>query len=174
MDDELSEVIQLARKMELDGIEFYTDAARKSANPQAQRLFDSFAGDEKRHLEIVEKIAQGIGVNVEDMSMPRDEIRTVFGRADAEISPQQEASADELTAIEIALGMEKDSYDLYKGRADAETDAVRKALFERLAEEENQHYEILENTRQYLTDNNKWVLWNEWGLLTGDMSSLGG
>jgi hypothetical protein len=33
---------------------------------------------------------------------------------------------------------------------------------------------MLENTREYLDNNDEWFLWKEWGLLTGDLSSLGG
>ena len=33
---------------------------------------------------------------------------------------------------------------------------------------------MLENTLDYLTGNEKWFLWNEWALITGDQSSLGG
>ena len=173
MAESIDEVIQRARKMEMDGIGFYSGAAQEAANPQAQRLFDSFARDEQRHLDIIERIAQGLGVDVAGMPTPAESIRTVFTNADVELGEEQKVAASELEAIAIALGMETKSYRLYKAAAGSAEDDAVKALFERLALEENQHYEMLENTQQYLTDYEKWVLWDEHGLLTGDMSSLG-
>jgi len=169
----LNEVVQLARKMEIDGAKFYAGAAAKAVSPQATRLFESFAKDEQRHLEIVEALAKSLGVDVESMPMPADTIKTVFREAEGQISAKQEVTADEPGAIKTAMQMERDSYKLYADAEQATEDAAQKSVIHRLAEEENQHYEMLENTQQYLADNQKWFLWKEWGLLTGDMSSLG-
>jgi len=173
MGKSLSDIIQLARKMETDGIKFYADAALKAANPQAKRLFESFSEDEERHLGIIGDIAKGIGVNVDDMSMPKESIQTAFSQTDAQARERQQVTADETRAIEIAMEMERDSYRVYQNAGSEAEDQTHKSLFGRLASEENQHYEMLENTQQYLGDTQKWFLWNEWGLLTGDLSSLG-
>jgi rubrerythrin len=168
----LDDVIQLARKMEMDGARFYSDAARKATHAQAKRLFESFSKDEERHLGIVESIAKGLGVDVKKMPMPSESIKTVFSKADPGATAG-EATADELSAIKTALEMERDSYRLYNDACSKATDETRKSIFRRLAAEENQHFEMLQNTEEYLTDNKKWFLWKEAGLLTGDMSSLG-
>ena len=173
MAESLQEAIQLARKMEMDGIEFYGKAAEEAGNPQAQKFFESLQNDERRHLRIVEDIGKGMGVDTTNMPKPADTIRTVFSEAEQTIAADQQATAEEKEAVEIALGMEEDSYNLYEEAAQKAEDEDQKALFERLAEEENQHYVMLENTQEYLADNQKWYLWKESGLLTGDMSSLG-
>jgi len=169
----LRDVFQLARKMEMDGVKFYHDAAKKAANPQAKRLFESFALDEERHLRIVADLAKGKGVDVESMPMPAESIKTVFTEADAEAAAAQQATADETKAIRMAMEMERESYRLYDDAARRGDSEDIKVIFKRLAQEENQHYAMLENTQEYLTDNKKWFLWNEWALLTGDMSSMG-
>jgi rubrerythrin len=168
----LDEAIQLARKMEMDGIKFYTKAAAQAANPQGRMLFESLAADEKRHLQIVEKISKGFGVDVSAMPMPADSIKTVFTNAREKIGEEEMVAAGEKEAIRYAQGMEKDSYDLYVRCADQAEGAQEQTIFARLAEEENQHYVILDNTLEYLEQNAKWMLWDEYGLLTGDLSSL--
>ena len=173
MDPELKEALDKARKLELDGIEFYTKAAQRCGVPSGKRMFESFAGDERRHLTIIGEVAQGLGVDVEKMPMPRDEMRTLFSDAEVQIGEDTEASADEEEAVRIAMGMETESYRLYKGAAEKARDDVTRRLFERLAREENQHYEMLENTLEYLSDNQKWFLSKEWALIVGDQSSLG-
>ncbi len=173
MADSIEEAVQLARKMELDGIEFYGNAAENAGNPQAQKFFESLQSDERRHLDIVEKIGKGLGANVEEMGMPADNIQTVFSQADEAITADQQATAEEKEAVDMALAMEEDSYDLYEEAADKAEDEDQVKLFERLAKEENQHFVMLENTQEYLEEHEKWVLWDESGLLMGDMSSLG-
>ena len=108
----LSEALQLARKMEMDGIEFYNEAADRAGNPQAQRFFLSLAGDESRHLEVVENIARGMGVDMEQMPTPAENIQTVFSDADVQFGPDAQVTAQESDAIETALEMERDSYRL--------------------------------------------------------------
>jgi len=169
----LNETVQLARKMEMDGARLYADAARKAASAPAKRLFESFAADEERHLGIVESIAKGVGVDVARMPMPRANIRTVFSSAAGSAGGGGEVTADEQEAIRTALSMEKQSYSLYHGAAAKVKDAAQRSLLERLASEENEHYEMLQNTREYIEDNQEWFLFKEWALLTGDMSSLG-
>jgi len=173
MGKSLNECIQLARKMEMDGAKFYGEAAAKAVNPQAKRLFESFAADEKRHLGIVEQMARGAGVDISNMPMPAEEIRTVFSKAKEKLGKEQTVSDDERHAIEKALVMETESYRLYEEAAAQAKDAAQKALLERLASEEDQHYGMLVNTQEYLDDNQKWFMWKESALLTGDMSSLG-
>ena len=174
MVENIEEALQLARKLEMDGIDFYTDASDKAASSQAKRLFDSLCGDEKRHLDVVEKIGKGMGVNVEDMPSPAENIETIFTEASEEIGERSKVSAAENEVIDMALDIERRSYKLYDDAAQETNDSDQKKLFERLAHEENQHYRMLENTREYLDNNDEWFLWKEWGLLTGDLSSLGG
>jgi rubrerythrin len=173
MAESLQDAIQLARKMEMDGIEFYGKAAEEAGNPQARKFFESLQQDERRHLRIVEKIGKGMGVDAANMPKPAETIKTVFSEAEESIAADQQATAEEKQAVEMALGMEEDSYDLYEEAAEKAEAEDQKSLFERLAEEENQHYVMLENTQEYLADNQKWFLWKESGLLTGDISSLG-
>ncbi len=174
MREELQQAVQKARKLEIAGAEFYTDLAEQCSNTAAEQMFQSFAKDEKRHLRVVKKLAEGVGVDVDELPMPRDEIRTLFTEMSGE-GPQEpaEADADEREAIREAMQVETRSYKLYHQSAeDAEDEQTRK-LFERLAREENQHYEMLENTLEYLSNNPRWFLWKEWALIVGDQSSLG-
>jgi len=159
--------------MELDGIDFYLELAEKCASETGRQLFASFAEDEKRHLRIIKDIVKGMGVDFHSFPMPRDTIRTLFSEAADKSQEYIESTRDERDAIAVAMDMETRSFELYTGAArDAEEDSIR-ALFERLASEENQHYEMLENTLEYLNSNEAWFLWKDGGLLTGDQSSIG-
>jgi rubrerythrin len=173
MDPEFQKALDKARKLELDGIAFYTKAAELCHVPSGRRMFESFAGDEKRHLKVICDVAKGLGVDMSKQPLPRDEIRTLFTTLAVQVGEEAQATADEHEAIRVAMGMETESYKLYKGQAETASDESARKLFERLSHEENQHYEMLENTLEYLTDNQKWFLWKEWALIVGDQSSLG-
>ena len=173
MTEAFDQAVQKARKMELDGIDFYLNLAQKCVSDAGRQLFTSFADDEKRHLRIIKDIVKGMGVDFHKLPMPRDTIRTLFSEAAGKSDEYAQSTQDEKDAIGVAMGMETKSFELYTGAAqDADEDSIR-ALFERLASEENQHYEMLENTLEYLNSNKGWFLWKEGGLLTGDQSSIG-
>jgi rubrerythrin len=65
------------------------------------------------------------------------------------------------------MGKETESYKLYNEAAKDSTDPKVKAMFERMAKEENQHYEILEQTRYYLKEYSNWSIWEEGGPIEG-------
>jgi rubrerythrin len=173
MDQEFRDALEKARKLEIDGAEFYTQLAEKCSLAAGKQLFMSFAADERRHLKVVKDLAEGLGATIDDMPMPRETIRTLFADAKEKMEDATAASAEEREAVGIALGMEKQSFALYDQAArDADDDAARK-LMERLAQEENQHYEMLENTLEYLEGTKEWFLWTEHDLIQGDQSSIG-
>ncbi len=173
MSEELKEAVQKARKLEIDGADFYTRLAEICTTEAGTRMFKSFAGDERRHLRVVKDIAAGIGVDVDQMPMPRDEIRTLFTEAAEQMDEQAAVTSGEKEAVQQAMEMETESYNLYARAAGDAEDNDTQCLFERLSREENQHYEMLENTLEYLNQNAEWFLWKEWALIVGDQSSLG-
>lgn len=173
MQEEIKEAVQQARKLEIDGADYYTQLAKSCESDAAARMFHSFAGDEKRHLKIVEDLAEGVGVDVDSLPMPRDEIRTLFSEASETGAQTARATEDEKQAVSKAMQMETKSFKLYTDTAENAGDEATRRLFQRLAHEENQHYEMLENTLEYMNSNDQWFLWKEWALIVGDQSSLG-
>lgn len=173
MSDGIEEIMQLARKMEIDGKDLYSKASENATSKKARSFFASLAEDETRHLSIVEKMGKGLGVDVDDMPSPAERIQTVFSKISSGDMDELATTSEEQEVIDIALKMEKKSYNLYERAADAADNDQKRKLLERLKQEENQHYEMLQSTAEYLNENHKWFLDEEDGLLTGDVSSLG-
>jgi len=69
--------IEIARKMETDAIDFYSEAANKTKYPAGKKMFEVIIVDEKRHLEIIEKLISDSDVHMED-THPLNNIKTVF------------------------------------------------------------------------------------------------
>jgi rubrerythrin len=158
--------IEIAKKMETDAISFYTEAARKTKYPAGKKMFETVTLDEKRHLEMVTKLLKGLDVQIQDVH-PMKNIRTVFEKMKAEMMQKVEATSDELEAFKIAMQMEKEGLDFYRTLVlQAKTEKER-LLFEKLAGEEQQHYDIFSNTYNFLSDTGNWFMWDEYSIVDG-------
>ena len=173
-----SDALRLALSLEQEGLEMYGQAAQRAAHPVGKKIFLGLADDEKAHIRIIEEIARGMGfaaaLEQAREGTAHERMRTIFTDAKETVSQRLAPSADEFEAIRIAMDFEQKGYKFYAQAAKDAAGPDRKALFEKLAGEENEHYRILESTRQYLDKTGEWFLWDEWGLIEGDMSSMGG
>lgn len=158
--------LDLARKMETDAIQFYTEAAAKTKHAVGKKMFLSISEDEKRHLEMIAQVARGLSIGPRDLT-PMQRVRTVFEEHKDEMMKKVAASKDEMEAFTIALRMEKEGEALYQQYLDAAKTDKEKDLFRRLIEEERQHYAIFSNSLQFLADTGNWFLWEERGIVEG-------
>jgi rubrerythrin len=158
--------IEIARKMETDAIKFYTEAAGKTQYPAGKKMFETVVGDEKRHLEIINKLLQGLEIHMEDVH-PINNVKTVFETMKDQMMERVKATSDEMEAFKIAMQMEKEGLEFYKKLlTEAKTDK-EKTLFKKLIGEEEQHYAIFENTYNFLTDTGNWFMWSEHSIVEG-------
>ena len=84
------------------------------------------------------------------------------------------AEDDQVKAIDIALGMEESAYKFYKDTADACENADAKEMLLKIANEENEHYRILDDTRLYLTNQAEWFIKEEKPVIGGGRSTMKG
>jgi rubrerythrin len=158
--------IEIARKMETDAIKFYTEAAKKTKYPAGRKMFETIINDEKRHLDIVNRLLKGLDVQMEDVH-PMKNIKTVFEEMKDEMMEKVEATSDELEAFKIAMQMEEKGLEFYKKlSSEAETEK-EKALLLKLVGEEQAHYNIFANTYNFLDDTGNWFMWEEHSIVEG-------
>src|SRR3990170_3150886 len=158
--------LELAMKMETDSIKFYTEAAEKMKYPAGKKMFQTITEDEKRHLEMIAQIIKGLNIAVKDVS-PMKRVKTIFETMKNEMMKKVAATSDELEAFKIAMQMEQEGEAFYKKSLAAAKTEKEKALFERLIEEERQHYRIFSNTYQFLSDTGNWFMWSEHSIVEG-------
>jgi len=166
----LRQVINVAIKMEKDGIDFYKKAADRASHPLGREMFLSFMRDEERHLNVFKEILADFGFsNFEKYfdKTPREEIKTVFSQVKDEIKKEVAASPGELEVLEVGMKMEEESVHFYQNWLGEVSDEKEEKLLERLVLEEKEHYKILENTHSFLKDSGKWFLWEEKALIDG-------
>lgn len=158
--------LDVARKMETDAIRFYSEAARKVSCATGRKMFEAIVEDEKNHLVIIDRIAKGMNLTPQEMT-PLKRVKTVFASMKDEMMKKAASCADDLEALKIAMQMEKEGESFYKKSLDAATTDKEQALFQRLIDEERQHYAIFSNTYSHLSDTGNWFLWEERGIVEG-------
>lgn len=166
-----SEALRIALQTEKDGIELYTKAIEGTTHPFGKKLFLSLVEDEKSHIKMIEGIAEGMGMSaaLEEAreGTPRERISTIFSESKNDLAERVAASPDELEVLKVAMEYESKGYEYYKKAARETGSPDEEALFEKLAQEENEHHQILESTYEYLDQTGKWFLWDEQALLEG-------
>jgi len=158
--------IEISIKMETDAIAYYSEAAQKTEHPVGKKMFLSIIDDEKRHLKMLEDLFKGMDITIKDVS-PMDNVRTVFEKHRDDMKERVPATTNEMEALKVAMGMEKEGIEFYKDAAAKATTDKEKALFERLAKEEEQHYQIFANTHFFMSDTGSWYMWEEHTIVEG-------
>lgn len=158
--------VEMAIKMETDAIAFYKEAAEKTSHPFGKKMFLSFVEDEKRHLDMLKEIFQGLDIEIR-MADPSKNVRSIFETMKDQMMQRITATSDDMNAIKIAMNMEKEGFEYYQKAAREANNDKEKALFERLTYEEEQHYTIFENTHNFLSDTGNWYMWDEYSIVEG-------
>jgi rubrerythrin len=164
--DMIRDAVETAIKMETDAISFYEEAVNRTAHPFGKEMFRGFVKDETRHLKMLQQIFKGLDIEA-DFIRPKETIKTVFSRLKDSMMQKVKAMESELEALNIALKFEKEGYDFYKDVASRADSGKEKELFERLAEEENDHYRILNETYSFLDNTGHWYMYEERGIVEG-------
>jgi rubrerythrin len=158
--------IEIAIRMEKDAIDFYREAAEKTTHPVGKKMFLSITEDEKRHLQMLSQIFKEVDITIHEVS-PMQNVKTIFESMKDSMMQKIQATENELEAFKIAMQMEQEGVLFYKkAGADAQKEKEKK-LFERLAEEEEQHYSIFSNTFSFLNDTGNWFMWEEHSIVDG-------
>jgi len=161
----LTEAIEIAIRMETDAMKFYKDAAQRTSHPMGRRMFEGFIRDEARHLRMLEDILKGLEIDPHVQSF--QDVRTIFSDLKDQMMERISATTDEKEAIKIALEMEKKGYEFYQEAVQKAEDPKEKKLFEVLVQEEERHYQILNNTYSFLEDTGNWFMWDELSIVEG-------
>ena len=163
-------VLRRAMQIERNGYRFYIDVAERAVSERGKEVFRGLAADETRHLHLLlveygalesgkawldpdEALEQELDFDPANPDLPGQE----YPEPMPIFAPARVPSLDnDLAALEFAMETEQMSYDLYKTSAEEQPDQAAKEVYEMLAHEENRHYVLLQNSRDYLLNNQTW------------------
>jgi rubrerythrin len=157
MDSEHEKTIEAVRfsiQMEIEGKEYYEEAAEKSQSNAGRELFGWLAAEEEKHRNRFEQIYEEIR---EKKAWPRIKFEANF-KARAKnaflkgISAGMSDSQGEIELAERAMALEEKTYQYYHERQAKAQHKAEKNFYEAVAAEEKGHYLTLVRYREYVLD----------------------
>ncbi len=164
-------VFDFAMEMEDNGYKYYKSLASAATLPGLKTIFTSLAEDELKHFAIFRDLKAG---NKSQATAVSDSLKTaqnIFS-----LLPRDEAGVKDmagvLDAYKHAMKLEADSHRFYEEAAEKEADPEIQALLLKIAAEEYEHFNILENIFSFVNAPNEHLAWAEFSNL-GEFSSFG-
>ena len=149
-----------AVRMELEGRQFYLEAAKKVHNPGVRQILEYLAESEKYHIDKFNEIYRDLEKDpawTESMAAfnpPRHEpYICVLAMAQAD---QETGGQDDLQALRTGIQMEDCSIDYYTKLARESRNPLARRFFMSVAHEERGHYLTLMDMHNYLTLPEDW------------------
>ena len=159
--DELKVIIETARQTEKDGKKFYEETAARTANPLAQKMFESLAEAEDQHLALIEGLAAGqLRLAPYNGEFPQA-LKNVFADMPESLRARAGSNPDDVEALNVAIEMEDQSLAFYRKWAREAASPDARKLCERLAAEEEDHWKVLTSTQEYLESTGNWFMVQE-------------
>jgi rubrerythrin len=152
-------LIQEAIKLEINGQAFFHEAAEVTHNELGKKMFVRLAQEEVKHLEafshLFSKIIQSDEwkkqVERESLKGPSAVIQDLAQRM------KRAEGQSEVEALRIGMELEQKAIDFFKGSADGMADAVAKEIFDKIADEERFHYDLLLAQYDSVTGSGFWL-----------------
>jgi rubrerythrin len=146
---------------EIEGYTFYDLLSKQTDNPDARRRLENLRNDEKRHWNtLTEMFKKRVGGEIGNL--PNEGITVL---AQVLYKGKLKNLQSEMEYINLALEAEIATTRFYQESARQVDDADFKDILNRLADEENSHYEILMAEKSALSGNYYWFS-------TGDTSPM--
>lgn len=152
------EILENAITFEEEGMAFFQDRAENAPTSLERNLFHSLAKDEAGHkahlMQIRESLLrEGTVDALPDVSQEHvANVRAIFEKALDESNDPYDFQLEELEILKGAMDVERRGFTMYaKAAADVSSKRARD-LFAHLAAEEQNHFSLLKNTYDYMSD----------------------
>jgi rubrerythrin len=154
------DILKKAILLEKRGETFYRKVAREAENDAVKTFFEMMAGEEENHMKV---LGEQFKAFKEDgtFSSEKPAYQATSGAAEnifsADIAEKIHSAGFESAAISAAIALEERAQRFYGSRAKETTDPGEKALYQWLAQWENEHLNALMKMDSMLTEQ----IWND-------------
>ncbi len=160
-----------AVKMELEGREFYLQAAAAAKDPGVRSVLADLAESEKYHIQKINEIYRSLEKDpawTEPMASYEPPHHQPFLCVTAMAQADQGTGGkDDLQALRTGIKMEECSIDYYTRLAKQSTNTLARRFFLSIAHEERGHYLTLMDLHNYLSDPADWFYVTQMGHVDG-------
>ena len=154
------DILEFAMQMELDGKAFYEKGAEAAKSPELKKILQTLAEEEQRHYNIFKQLKAGEVKAASKFADNRAETVTITRNLFREMADagQDTLYGDEARAMwNEAMEVERKSEKMYREAAEKESDEQRRELWNRIADEENNHIYFIDNMISFLADPQSFV-----------------
>lgn len=148
------DIFEYAMQMEKDGEDYYRQLAQKTDNKRVKTILTMLADEEVKHYDTVEDMRTTKPELAETTIL--DDAKNVFVQM-AESGEKFDFDAKQSELYKKAQDIEKKSEDFYRQKASEVQQEYQTDVFLELAEQEKQHYFLLENIIQLVTRPETWL-----------------
>jgi rubrerythrin len=156
------DAIQVAMEAEETARQFYLDAKEKISDAEAQNLLVQLAAYEQYHYDnlaaLYDSLSQEKGYIA--YAPPDIDLSTASHGLEGSRTSKERNLETVVEILGMAIDAEKSARSRYKELAEQTTDPDGRAMFQKLAQEENTHYRILSDELYHLSNRGLWI-WSE-------------
>ena len=153
------DIYEYAMQMEKDGENFYRELAAKARNAGTRNILTRLANAEVKHYRLFADMKKHETTQPADLAYLA-EIKNIF----VEMRENKEPWSTNHTQVDLyrkAQELEKKTRDFYREKAGV-VEASQKALFLKIADEEQKHFNILETIIDMVSRPQTWLENPEW------------
>jgi rubrerythrin len=151
----MMKIIKLALEKERISIDFYKKLAEKTTNKGLKKILELLYEQELMHREAITNLAENVsaivpqGDEIPDYKELLRKIKTTIDKSSIDIN--------ELELYQEAREIELQSIEFYMDQAQQSKESERRDLFERLAQQEKQHYLLIDNILEFVSIPQHWL-----------------
>jgi len=148
----------MAKEKEAESL--YRQLADNTGNHGFKSIFSMLADEEAEHCSILEDMKNEVPPELSDSDILLD-----ANEAIKKMSRNKEAFEIETDQVELyknAQEIEKQSRDFYREKAGEVQDSFQKEIFDKLADQEQNHYILLDNIIELVLRPEQWLENAEW------------
>lgn len=146
------DVYEFAMKMELDGQAFYEKQAAMTKDKQLREILSSLAEEEKNHYQIFRRLRDNQLTSISELAVGNDtldKVKNIF--VEMSQTPGSTSFGEDAVAVWTeALHIEEKSVKFYSEKAQEESDAEKKLILEKIADEERNHIHMIDGVLTFL------------------------
>lgn len=159
--------LKTAIEAEKKSLDNYLQFGLKTEDSSGKNMFLRLAADELEHWDILERQSRSLQESGDwlKLEIKPSEVEAIVPRlSDRDIRVKGTRGLDQLSALHAALALEKRAQEFYAGQARNTSDPAARAMFERLAEMEDAHYELIRAEIDAITSTGFWFGLREFSL----------
>ena len=164
-------VYDFAIQMETDAETFYRKLAAGSNISGIKKIFTDLADDEQRHRQLFQALKEQRAPDAATGSGVLEKAKNIFEKILAEKQALPSLTSN-LESYRYALKLEAEGVRLYTDAANRESSGEIKQLLLRIAKEEENHFNIVENIYNFVNAPNQYLAWAEFSSL-GEFQAFG-